>query len=256
MAKDPSFNTNVLAIGAHPDDVEFCCAGVLIRANRLGYSTGIVDLTKGEASSRGTVDSRARETQAASAAMGLTFRENLGLADCALSEHSSEQLRSVVRVIRRHKPEIIIVPYWEERHPDHVAASHLVTKAVFLSGVAKFDPSVSESTHTVQQVLYYLFRYTARPSFILDITDCFEQKMLAIRCYASQLGIDSPATEPETLASSPLTIPSFEARDRYYGAMIGAGYGEPFITRNILGVSDPVMPFRKYSSSNALIYPG
>ena len=149
MSSGKSYGIDVLAFGAHPDDVELFCGGVMARLSELGYSTGVVDLTRGELASRGTVEERAREAEAASQVLGLSYRGNLGLPDGfvfpwsgyeAPAEHArSSHLGRAVEEIRRRRPEIVLLPWIEERHPDHAAAGDLLTRAVFFAGLRSFE---------------------------------------------------------------------------------------------------------------------
>jgi N-acetylglucosamine malate deacetylase 1 len=159
-----NFGVDVLAFGAHPDDVELFCGGTVIRLGELGYSTGIVDLTRGEKASHGTVDERAREADAASAELGLAWRDNLELPDTELGA-TTAQITAIVGALRRRRPELVLAPWVEDRHPDHAAASELVTRAVFFAGVQKFAPETGER-FVPRQVLYYAMRHRMTPSML------------------------------------------------------------------------------------------
>jgi len=254
----------LLAFGPHPDDVELFCGGLLARMAGLGYRTGIVDLTRGEKSSRGTPETRAAETEAASRVLGLTVRENLGLPDGWVSPWAGfdapEEDRArtapvarVVEVLRRLRPELVVVPWEHERHPDHEATSALVTRALFFASVRRFETEPALEPFTPRQVLYYPLRHLAEPSVIIDVTEAFERKMAAIRCYASQ--VEPRPDAPRTLVGSPLSVSSLEARDRFYGAHIGVAYGEPYVLRETLGLADPVEHFRRNSFARPLFFP-
>ena len=259
-----SYGLDVLAFGPHPDDVELFCGGFLARMAGQGYRAGIVDLTRGEKSSRGTPETRARETEAASQALGLALRENLGLPDGWLSPwagfdapeaeraHTSAVAR-VVEVLRRLRPELVVVPWEEERHPDHEAASALVTRALFFAGVRKFEAEPPGAPFTPRQVLYYPLRHLAEPSFVVDVTSVYERKREAVRCYASQ--VQPRPDAPPTLVGSPLSLSSLEARDAFYGAQVGVAHGEPYVVRETLGLADPVDHFRRNSFARPLFFP-
>jgi N-acetylglucosamine malate deacetylase 1 len=258
------YGLDVLAFGPHPDDVELFCGGLLARMVDLGYRTGIVDLTLGEKSSRGTPETRAAETEAASRALGLTLRENLGLPDAWVSPwggfEASEEERSrtapvarVVEVLRRLRPELVLVPWEQERHPDHEATSALVTRALFFASVRKFETEPASAAFTPRQVLYYPLRHLAEPSLVVDVSAAWERKMAAVRCYASQ--VQPRADGPQTLVGSPLSLTSLEARDRFYGAQIGVTHGEPYVARETLGLVDPVEHFRRNSFARPLFFP-
>lgn len=261
---DPGYGLDILAFGPHPDDVELFCGGLLARMTSLGYRTGIVDLTRGEKSSRGTPETRAAETAAASRILGLSVRENLGLPDGWLSPWTgfeapeAERTRTapvarVVEVLRRLRPELVIAPWEQERHPDHEAASALVTRALFFASVRKFETEPPTAAFSPRQVLYYPMRHLAEPSLVVDVTAAFDRKMEAIRCYASQ--VEPRADAPPTLVGSPLSLTSLEARDRFYGARIGVAYGEPYVLRETLGLGDPVDHFRRNSFARPLFFP-
>jgi N-acetylglucosamine malate deacetylase 1 len=259
-----TYGVDVLAFGPHPDDVELFCGGLLASMAARGYRTGIIDLTRGEKSSRGTPETRAEETATASRALGLSLRENLGLPDgwvnpwAGFESPEPERTRTaavsrVVEVLRRLRPELVIVPWEEERHPDHEATSALVTRALFFSGVRKFDTEPTGAPFTPRQVLYYPLRHLAEPSFVVDVTSVYEQKRAAVRCYASQ--VQPRPDAPPTLVGSPLSLSSLEARDAFYGAQVGVAYGEPYVVRETLGLVDPLEHFRRNSFARPLFFP-
>ncbi|MCB0322224.1 MAG: bacillithiol biosynthesis deacetylase BshB1 [Bdellovibrionales bacterium] len=240
---------DVLAIGPHPDDVEICCGGLLAKSSAQGYQIGVVDLARGELSTQGTLEQRAIETQRASAILGIGHRENLGLPDgeigvgpTALGNSPSSQLGVTIAALRRLRPKLLLLPYWEARHPDHVAASELLTRAVFHAGLAKFLPELGEP-YVPLQVLYYQMRVTFQPSFITDISDVVERKMEAVRAYGSQLRRSTSDGATGTLLSSDLSLQSMVARAQFYGAMIGVSAAEPFLMRNAVSIDDPIAHF-------------
>jgi bacillithiol biosynthesis deacetylase BshB1 len=230
---------DLLAFGPHPDDVELFCGGLLADAARRGHRAGVVDLTRGEMASRGTPETRAAETEAASRELGLAHRENLGLPDAGVRVDDAS-VALVVEALRRLRPEIVVAPYWSERHPDHEAASALVTRALFLAGLRKFGEG---EPHAPRQVLYYPMRHLAEPSFVVDTTGVHARKMAAVRCYGSQ--VLAQAGAPATLVGSALSLSSLEARDAFYGAQIGVAFGEPYVVRETLGLADPLDHFRR-----------
>lgn len=234
------FGVDVLAFGAHPDDVELFCGGTVLRLGALGYTTAVADLTRGEKASHGTPHDRARETEAASAELGLAWRDNLGLPDTQLAV-TTDQLIAVVAILRRRRPELVLAPWVEDRHPDHVVASQLVTRATMLAGVRQFAPETGER-FVPRQLLYYAMRHRMAPSFVVDTSTVADRKASAIRCYASQVA--RRAGEDPTLVSAPGAIAAIEARDRYFGSMIGTSHGEPLRTAQVIGVVDPVRLFR------------
>jgi bacillithiol biosynthesis deacetylase BshB1 len=252
MSPETSYGIDVLAFGAHPDDVEIFCGGVLITLADLGYKTGIVDLTRGELASQGTADERSREADAAAKVLGLAIRENLGLPDGFIDEGaSSPHIPIVVEALRRHRPELLLVPWTEERHPDHVAASALLTRAAFFAGLRKFVTPGGAALFAPRQVLYYEMRHRMTPSFIVDTSKAWERKARAIACHGSQ--VTRRDAQAATLISSPLAIEAIEARDRYRGSAIGVRHGEALRAPQALGLVDPLEHFRAnaFPSSHA-----
>jgi bacillithiol biosynthesis deacetylase BshB1 len=249
----------LLALSAHPDDLEICCGGLLAKAVKLGHATGIVDLTRGELSSQGTLEIRAKETAAATKVLGISHRENLSLPDGWIGVTREEftieeQINRVVDCIRRLRPEFVLCPYWSCRHPDHVAASNLITRACFLAGVRNFKTKQDFAPHSVALTIYFQMRGSFTPSFIVDITEENAQKLNAIKCYKSQIERD-PTLNVQTLVSSPLSMLSINARDSYYGAMIGSEFGEPYYIKQAVPMDDPVSFFRKNPLINTLVFP-
>jgi bacillithiol biosynthesis deacetylase BshB1 len=246
------YGVDVLAFGPHPDDVELFCGGTLLRLAELGHRVAVVDLTRGEKASHGTPEERAREAEAASAELGLAFREQLGLPDTELAA-TTPYIARVVEVLRRHRPEIVLAPWLEDRHPDHVAASALVSRAVMFAGVRNYAPEAGPR-FVPRQLLYYAMRHRMTPSFIVDTSSVAARKARAIACYASQLSRRSgagPGDADPTLISAPGAIAAIDARDRYYGSMIGTSHGEPLRSSAALGMVDPVRHFRDNPFSEA-----
>lgn len=236
----------LIAFSPHPDDAEIFCGGLLLSSKARGYSTGIIDLTRGEMSSRGDLETRSKESAAAGKLLGLALRENLELPDGGIGIESAvslaEQARRIVRAIRRHRPEVILAPYWQDRHPDHPAASGLLSRSVFSAGLIKYDcgePGLAP--YTPRQVLYYQLRAEFNPSFIVDISAVAADKYKAIDCYQSQVIPPAPGSaSTETLIGSELNRSSLRARDQYYGALIGTAAGEPYKTREAVALADPI----------------
>jgi bacillithiol biosynthesis deacetylase BshB1 len=235
------YGVDVLAIGAHPDDVELFCGGTIIRLGQLGHSIAVADLTRGDKASHGTPDERAREAAAASAELGLAFRDNLGLPDTELAPVTA-QIAAVVALLRRRRPELVLAPWRQDRHPDHVAASELVTRAVMLAGVRNFAPEAG-ARFVPRQLAYYAGRHRMTPSLVVDTSAAAARKAKAIACYASQIGRRTGDDDP-TLVSEPGALAAIDARDRYYGSMIGTAHGEPLRMAAMLGVVDPLRQLR------------
>jgi len=247
---------DVLAVGTHPDDLEIACGGTLLLLGNRGHRVGAVDLTRGELGTRGSAELRAEETAAAGRILKLYVRENLGIPDGHIENNVDNRLR-VIRVLRRYRPRLVLAPYWEERHPDHVHASRLVTEAAFQSGLSRIE--TGQESFRPYRVLFYVSRVGFRPSFVVDISETFERKMEALRCYRSQFHDDQTASrsgERQTLISTPYAQEVFETIFRYYGAMVGARYGEPFLLREPLELVDPVTFFAEFpDTKQAHLFP-
>jgi len=240
------YGIDVLAFGPHPDDIEIFCGGVVITLAALGYRTGIVDLTRGELASQGTPEGRAKEAEAGAAVMGVAWRTNLGLPDGFIDASAgSPHLQPAVASLRAHRPELVLLPWNEERHPDHVAASRLMSRAVFFAALPRFDDRAGGAPFTPRQVLYYEMRHRMRASFIVDTSAAWDKKAQAISCHESQVA--RGAAGAPTLISAPLAIAAIEARDRYRGSEIGVRYGEALRTPQALGIADPLAFHRAHS---------
>jgi bacillithiol biosynthesis deacetylase BshB1 len=226
---------HVLAIFAHRDDAELTCGGTLIKLAAQGHRAGILDLTAGEMGSRGSADLRADEAERAAAVMGLAVRENLGLPDAGIT-NTPETRRLVARVIRRHRPTIVIAPAQQGRHPDHRVSSELVRDACFISGLAKIEPDLPK--HRPRKVIHCLsYREDhLRPTFVVDISDEFERKLEAIRCYGSQF--DSVTQAGEVYPNGDPLYEIVRHQAAHYGSLIRTRYGEPFFTTETMRVDD------------------
>jgi len=228
---------DLLAIAAHRDDVELTCGGTLIKAAAQGYRTAIIDLTQGEMGTRGTTAGRAAEASRAAEVMGVTARENLDLPDAAIVNDPSTR-EQLVRAIRRFRPRVVMAPAREGRHPDHPVTAQLVRDACFLSGLAKVAPDIP--AHRPAKILHSLsYRQDfVRPSFVVDVTAEFEQKLEAIRCYASQFEGVIQAGEVYPNGEPLEEIVRHHAA--YYGSLIRRQYGEPFFTTEMVRIDDVV----------------
>lgn len=248
----PTHSLDLLAIGPHPDDVELFCGGMVIKMASRGYQVGIVDLTRGELASNGDPEIRAVEAAEAARVMGLTTRENLALPDGALlpwsphealpDERHHTPTARVVEMLRRLRPTLVLIPWQKDRHPDHTQASALLSRAIFLSGLRRYTTAADLPPFAPQQVLFYAMRHTFSPSFLVDISAHAEQKKQAILCHASQV---TPKNGAATLVGSPQSLDAIDARDRFYGSMLGVERAEPFYCENTLGIADPVAHFRQ-----------
>ena len=228
---------DLLAIAAHRDDVELTCAGTLIRARDQGYRTGILDLTAGETGTRGSAALRAEEAASAAQLMGLTERSNAGLPDGYL-QNTGEARRIVVEQIRHFAPKVVILPFPVGRHPDHRFASELGRDACFLAGLARYE--ASGQPHRPHKILYSLaYREDpVKPTFVVDISDQFDRKLAAIRCYASQF--DGAKAAGEIFPTGQDLYALVETQNAHYGSLIRTRYGEPFHTEETVKVSDVV----------------
>ncbi len=226
---------DILAIMAHPDDVELTCGGTLLASVARGRRVGIVDLSDGETASRGSVDLRAAEAQEAGRILGVSVRENLRLPDARLV-NTPETREVVIRAIRRHRPSIVITHARQGRHPDHIAAAQLVRDACFLAGLKNLVPD--SPPFRPRKVVHCLsFREDAvAPSFVVDISDVFEQKLAAVRCYRSQFEGVTQAGEVYPNGEPLADVLRHQAA--HYGTLIRARYGEPFHTTETLRVDD------------------
>jgi bacillithiol biosynthesis deacetylase BshB1 len=232
---------DILAFGAHPDDVELAASGTLIRAARAGARTGVISLTRGEMGTRGTLAMRAAEFDAASAVMGVSHHEMLSLPDGRLSVDESSR-EAVIREIREHRPRVILLPYWEDRHPDHPAASHIIEEAAFLAGLSKRD--TGQEPYRPSQLVYYMSTWEFDPSFIVDVSGVIEDKRRTLQAYGSQLhSAGAPANEPPTYIASEQFHELLFARMAHYGHLIGKKYGEPFKIKGHLEVADLLETF-------------
>ena len=228
-------NVDVLAIAAHPDDVEQTCGGTLIKMAEMGYRTGTLDLTAGDMGTRGSPEQRVAESGVAGKHMLLKWRDNLHFPDARLENTLAARMTLAVKV-RELKPRVVILPYWEARHPDHYRTSEIGFEACFLAGLRKLD-EYSEP-HRPFKILYASVYAEVKPSFIVDISAQFERRMIALLSYTSQYG--------ETIEGGALFPNQQEIRERlgavarFYGNLIGVKYGEPFVVKEAMQIDDIV----------------
>ncbi|HEY4954761.1 MAG TPA: bacillithiol biosynthesis deacetylase BshB1 [Gemmatimonadaceae bacterium] len=226
---------DVLAIGAHRDDVELSCGGTLIRAAALGRTTAVIDLTAGELGTRGSADLRAEEASRAAGVLGLSARENLGLPDAGVTNTPETRIMLAV-AIRRFAPSVVIAPAMAGRHPDHAVTSQLVRDACFVAGLARIAPETR--AHRPRKIVHCLaYRENGgRPTFVVDISDAFEQKLEAIRCYSSQF--DEAIQGGEVYPNGEPLYDIVRHQAAHYGSLIRCRYGEPFFTTETMRVDD------------------
>jgi len=228
-----SLATDVLAIAAHRDDVEQTCGGTLLRMASRGLRTSILDLTQGEAGTRGSAEDRAREAVDAAQLLGVSWRQALDLPDGAI-ENTLENRLKIVRVLRLLRPRVVILPYWQARHPDHAITATLGYEACFLSGLAKVD--TGSAPHRPFKIVYASLYADVRPSFIVDIAPFMEQRHLALMAYRSQYA-NQAAGSGIFVAEEEIRERTF-AEARHYGLLAGVRYGEPFVQKEVGLVDD------------------
>jgi N-acetylglucosamine malate deacetylase 1 len=230
---------DLLAIAAHPDDVEISAGGTMAKLIAAGKECGIADLTRGELGTRGTAETRAKEAARASEVLRLSVRENLGLED-GFFRNDSETMKAVIRCIRRWQPDIILTNAPSDRHPDHGRASRLVAEAAFYSGLSKIETNDGESLQSAwrpRNVFFFVQDYLLKPDFVVDVTDFWEKKMEALSAYESQF-YDPRSTEPSTPISGREFFDFLKARCTDFGRPAGYALAEGFIHSRISGVND------------------
>ncbi|MBI4418230.1 MAG: bacillithiol biosynthesis deacetylase BshB1 [Ignavibacteriales bacterium] len=230
---------DILAIGAHPDDLELSCGATLAKLARRGHSVVLADLTQGERGTRGTAEIRTREAHKAASILGIKERRNLGLPDGNL-ERNTKNVRQIIAHIRDLRPRMLIFPHSFDRHPDHMHTHELCREAWFYSGLAKIPTEIngaSQQPHRPDIWFEFMQWHEFEPSIIVDVTESWDVKMNAVRAYESQLH-SQRTSEPETKLSSPQFLDLIEARGRAYGERIGVRYGEPFHCPVPLGIHD------------------
>ena len=236
---------DVLVFGPHPDDIEICAGGLVLRLISQGYSVGGVDLTAGEAGSRGDKQERNDEAQRGAELLGLKFRECLGLPDGHIqNDEPSRDL--IIDVIRRHRPRLLIAPATIDHHPDHSRTGELVKEARFLAGCARIGPP--GEPWRPGRVLFYPSREALPPSLVVDVTPWFEQKMDAIAAHVSQLHQPDSGGAVTTIAS-PEFLQIIEANARHYGSLVGVTHGEAYCVDGPLAISDPVPVVHDFGQS-------
>lgn len=228
---------DLLAFGPHPDDVELFAGGTLHKMKALGYTTAIVDLTRGELGTRGTAARREKESLAAAEILGVEIRENLGMPDGNV-ENAQDNRTEIIKILRKYRPKVVLAPHHVARHPDHARASELIRDACFLAGLARID--TGQERFKAANVLYYFEHvFESAPDIVVDVTDSFDEKMRAVRAYKSQF-YQPRQSGPQTYLSRKEYLEEVEARARFFGSLIEVKYGEAFGVRKPVPVSDPV----------------
>jgi bacillithiol biosynthesis deacetylase BshB1 len=230
---------DILAFAAHPDDIELAASGTVIKHISMGKKVGVVDLTKGELGTRGTVQERTTEAAVSSKIMGLTTRVNLGLRDCFFDENEQDLLK-IVEQIRRFNPKIVLCNAINDRHPDHSRASRLVSRACFLAGLQKIQSNFNGTQQVAfrpDAVYHYIQDRWVDPDFIVDVTAHYDKKIQSILAFKSQF-FNPDSVEPDTPISSEGFIDYIKAKDMVLGRFINAKYGEGFTVERFFGVED------------------
>ena len=232
-----SNTVDLLALAAHRDDVELTCGGTLSKAVRAGYRVGILDLTEGETGTRGDAVTRAAEAERAAQVLGVHVRLNAGLRDAYLTNDEPSRAR-VVELVRLTRPRVVILPFSIGRHPDHRIAAELGRDACYLAGLAKYPSPGDNTPHRPFKILYALaYREDpVKPTFVVDVSDCFEMKMEAIRCYASQF--DGAKAAGEIFPTGRDLYELIRIQSAHYGSLIRAAHGEPYFCHETLEVQD------------------
>ena len=229
---------DILAFGAHPDDVELSCSGTLIREVRQGKRVGVVDLTMGELGTRGSAEIRMKEAALAAEIMGLSYRQNLGLSD-GFFEENQDSLQKIIQQIRYCQPDIVIANAIQDRHPDHARGSNLVSRACFLAGLSKIESTFQGEKQRAWRpkvVYHYIQDRYIQPDVVVDISDVVEEKKKAILAYATQF-YNPQSKEPDTPISSPDFFEYIFAKDRIFGRQIHVTFAEGFTAERAVGTS-------------------
>ena len=236
MTDSKTLPLDILAIAAHRDDVEQTCGGTLLKMAQRGQRTGILDLTQGEMGTRGTVADRAREAADAARILQAPWRKALDIPDGRV-ENTWENRLKVARAIRETRPRVVILPYWQARHPDHATASTLGYEACFLAGLGKLE--IDGAPHRPFKIVYASLYYDIRPSFVVDITEQFETRMQSLFAYKSQY--EDQATGSGDFPAHAEIRQRVDAMARFYGMLAGVEYGEPFVQKEVGLVDDLLM---------------
>jgi N-acetylglucosamine malate deacetylase 1 len=229
---------DVLAVFSHPDDAELSVSGTLLKLKSLGYRTGVLDMTRGEMGTRGTVEIRAKESLEAARILRLDMRLNLDQPDGHVWP-TEEARTALVRVLRQHQPKVLLTSHWDDPHPDHANTSRLVRQSARLATMTKYDEESGLAAVRMPAIMHSVFSRLVVPSFIVDVSEFIDEKMRAIKAHASQF-YSTESTEPTTRISEHGFLNQIEFRMRYFGSLIGVNAGEPFFVREALNVDDPI----------------
>jgi bacillithiol biosynthesis deacetylase BshB1 len=230
---------DILAIGAHPDDIELSCGGTILSHISQGYKVGILDLTGGELGTRGTTDTRREEAANAAQILGVAMRENAGFADGFFANDKEHQL-ALIKYIRKYRPDIILAPAIHDRHPDHARSAQLVEDAAFLSGLTKVETKLDggvQEAFRPKAVYHYIQSLDIKPDFAVDISAFFDKKIEAIRAYRTQF-YDPQSNEPNTFISSPDFLDLIRGRASHFGVPMGVRYAEGYTAKRLIGVNN------------------
>ncbi len=238
LMDESQFELDALAVFSHPDDAELSVSGTLLKLKALGYRTGVIDMTRGEMGTRGTPELRSEESIVAGRIMKLDLRLNLGLPDGHI--WATEEARiAVVRVLRAHKPKVLLTTHSDDPHPDHANTCRIVREAARLATMARYDEAGGKKLERMPAIMHSLFSRRVVPSFIVDVSGFIEEKMASIKAHESQF-YSPESSEPSTRISERGFLDEIENRMRYFGSLIGVAAGEPFYVREALNVDDPV----------------
>lgn len=228
---------DILAVFAHPDDLELSVGGTMLKLKSFGHKTGALEITRGEMGTRGTVEGRAIEAEAAAKILMLDVRENLGLPDGHVFADDDSR-RELVRAFRRLKPKVVFTHQTGDSHPDHEHIAQMVRECTRLAAMKNYDFETGEEKIAPPIVAHTVFSRLVSPTFVVDVTEFHQRKMDALRAHASQF-FDPNSTAPETMLTGKRFLDDVASRSRYFGTLIGVEYGEPFYVREALNVDDP-----------------
>jgi len=234
---------DVLAIGAHPDDVDMICGGTLAKLAARGKEVVIVDLTRGEMASRGTPEMREEEARAAAKILGARERIPLDLGDGVLLDNLANR-RVLIELIRRLRPALVMTHFWDDLHPDHAATGMIIRSIMYPVGFANY-PADGEP-YRPNEVLFFMAHNSFEPSFIVDIDEYHDTKMAAVSCFKSQF-YSEESDEPPTGIAEPGFLLKLESRARYFGSRIARSFGEPFLVTRSVPMVDPCDHYREFA---------